>query len=130
GFRLAGKPGRDAGKDPKIRWSQSAGKTLMNTANLQLEGLYLALASINNLLVRKGLLTVEEIDEALRRAEANALGDDRSTEDWRPANRDAVCFPIRFLQLANNSGSATETPTFSELAKMVGETKRPYNDML
>ncbi|MBA3447362.1 MAG: hypothetical protein H0T56_07105 [Pseudaminobacter sp.] len=102
----------------------------MNTANLQLEGLYLAIASLNNVLVAKGLLTVEEIDAALRRAEANAIGDDRSVEELSPANRDAVCFPIRLLQLANNSQSESEIPTFSELAKMVGETKRPYNDML
>jgi hypothetical protein len=102
----------------------------MNTANLQLEGLYLAIASINSALVRKGLLTVEEIDTALRRAEANAVGEDRLTEDLSPANRDAVCFPIRLLQLANNSQSEGEIPQFSELARLVGETKRPYNDQM
>lgn len=102
----------------------------MNTANLQLEGLYMAIASINSALVRKGLLSVEEIDTALRRAEANAVGEDRLTEDLSPANRDAVCFPIRLLQLANNAGSEGDIPQFSELAKMVGETKRRYNDQL
>ena len=102
----------------------------MNTANLQLEGLYLAIASINSALVRKGLLTVEEIDMALRRAEANASGEDRLTEDLSPANRDAVCFPIRLLQIANNSQAEGEIPQFSELARLVGETKRPYNDQM
>ncbi|MGB3386437.1 MAG: hypothetical protein WBA88_00485 [Pseudaminobacter sp.] len=102
----------------------------MNTANLQLEGLYLAIASINNLLVSKGILSVEEIDTALRRAEANATSDENIVEVMSPANRDAVCFPIRFLQLANNSGSEHEIPSFSELARMVGQTKEPYNDQM
>jgi len=102
----------------------------MNTANLQLEGLYLAIAAINNLLVSKGVVTQEEIDRALRIAEATATGEDRLVEDLSPANRDAVAFPIRFLQMANNSASADGTPAFSELARLVGETKTPYNDQL
>ncbi|MER9744670.1 hypothetical protein [Mesorhizobium sp. M0187] len=43
----------------------------MNVANLQLEGLMMAVASINNLLVHKGLLSIDEIDTALRKAEAS-----------------------------------------------------------
>ena len=100
----------------------------MNTANLQLEGLYLAVAAINNLLVRKGVLTREEIDLALRTAEATAVGDDRLVEEFRPANRDAVAFPLRLLQLANHSAGTDGTVSFSELARMVGETKPQYND--
>lgn len=101
----------------------------MNTANLQLEGLCLAVAAINRALVAKGLLSQDEIDQALRRAEVAVSGDDRFAEQLSPANRDAVCFPIRLLQIANSSGA--ETPwSFSHLAKLVGETKRPYNDQM
>ncbi|KXF77794.1 hypothetical protein ATN84_08550 [Paramesorhizobium deserti] len=101
----------------------------MNTANLQLEGLCLAVASVNHLLVSKGLLSQGEIDTALRKAEAAIVGDERITGQLSPANRDAVCFPIRLLQLANNAGA--DTPwSFSHLAKLVGETKRPYNDQI
>jgi len=100
----------------------------MNTANLQLEGLYLVVASLNNALVRKGLLTRDEIDLALRRAEETAIDDDRATEDLSPANRDAIAFPARLLALANRSASADEIPGFAELARMVGSTKTPYND--
>jgi hypothetical protein len=100
----------------------------MNTANLQLEGLYLAIASVNNALVKKGLLTRDEIDLALRRAEQTAIGDDRMVEDMRASNRDAVAFPARLLALANRMASADEISTFSELARMVGSTKEPYND--
>jgi len=102
----------------------------MNTANLQLEGLYLSIAAINNALVQKGLLTREEVDAALRRAEQIALGDDRNVEDLSPSNREAVAFSPRLLAMANNMASETETPPFSELARMVGETKSPANDRL
>lgn len=100
----------------------------MNTANLQLEGLYLAVAALNDLLVKKDVLSREEIDTALRTAEATAVGDDRLVEEFSPANRDAVAFPIRLLQIANNSADGEGTPSFSELARMVGETKPAYND--
>ncbi|PRD40656.1 hypothetical protein C5748_25665 [Phyllobacterium phragmitis] len=101
----------------------------MNTANLQLEGLCLAVASVNRLLVAKGILSQSEIDTALRKAESAIVGDERITEQLSPANRDAVCFPIRLLQLANSAGADT-TWSFSHLAKLVGETKRPYNDQI
>ncbi|MBJ6987763.1 MULTISPECIES: hypothetical protein [unclassified Devosia] len=100
----------------------------MNVSNLQLQGLYLAIASINNTLVAKGIISREEIDLALRRAEQSALGDDRLREDLTPASRDAVAFPARLLLLANNSASETDVMTFSELAKMVGQTKGHYPD--
>jgi len=100
----------------------------MNVANLQLQGLYLALAAINNALVAKGLLTREEIGTALERAEQIALGDDRIFEDLTPASRDAVAFPLRFLTLANASATETGTLDFSELARLVGQTKGHYPD--
>lgn len=41
----------------------------MNTANLQLEGLYLVVAALIEALVSKGVLSREDVDEALKRAE-------------------------------------------------------------
>jgi hypothetical protein len=102
----------------------------MNVANLQLEGLMMAVASLNNVLVHKGLLSIDEIDTALRKAEASVTGDERTYEDMSPANRDAICFPIRLLMAANNSQGEFDVPPFSELAKMVGKTKEPYNDQM
>jgi hypothetical protein len=102
----------------------------MNVANLQLEGLLMAIASINNVLVQKGLLTVDEVDVALRKAEASLAGDQRLYEDMSPANRDAVCFPLRFLQLANRSQSELSVVPFAELTRMVARTKAPYNDQM
>ena len=102
----------------------------MNVANLQLEGLLMALASINDVLVRKGVLTVDEIDQALRKAEAGILGDERSQEDLSPSNRDAACFPIRLLQHANLGQSETTVQSFAALARRVGRAKQPYNDQM
>ena len=100
----------------------------MNTANLQLEGLYLVIASLNNALIKKGVFSRDEIDLALRRAEETAIGDDRVTGDIRSSNRDAIAFPARLLALANRTASETEISTFSELARLVGSTKQPSND--
>lgn len=100
----------------------------MNVANLQLQGLYLAIAAINNALVEKGLLSREEIDRALVAAEQAAMGDDRIAEDLNPASRDAIAFPMRFLLLANKHGNQEAMAGFTELARMVGATKGHYND--
>jgi hypothetical protein len=99
----------------------------MNPANLQLEGLVMAMAAVNRLLVRKGLLARDEIDFALRQAEASVNSEDKSQE-LSPANRDAVAFPLRLLRLANSADPDDEFPSFTGLAKQVGETKEPYND--
>jgi hypothetical protein len=94
----------------------------MNTGNLQLEGLYLAIAALMDLLVGKGLLTTEEIDNALGKAEGTAL-DDPHLVQMSESNRDAVAFPIRLLRLSNQSSSGSGTVPFSELARLVGQTK-------
>ena len=98
----------------------------MNPANLQLEGLYLVLAALNQTLVDKGLLEKSDIDLALKKAEQAALGEDRAMEDLSPAQRDAIAFPSRLLQLANTSQA--HTLSFYELARQVGQTKPAYND--
>ena len=94
----------------------------MNTANLQLEGLYLCIASLSNALVAKGVMSRDEIDAALASAQQSALTDFRADE-LSDSNRDAVAFPARVLRAMNDSASATEIPSFSEIAKLVGQTK-------
>lgn len=68
----------------------------MNTANLQMEGLLLALAALCDTLKRKHLLDADEIAAALERAEAGAS---RASGLSEP-NIEAIRFPIRFLRLA------------------------------
>ncbi|TKT74394.1 hypothetical protein [Aquamicrobium sp. LC103] len=102
----------------------------MNVANLQLEGLLMAIAAVNQILVRKGVVDFKEIDVALSKVEAALTGDERVYEDMSPANRDAVCFPVRLLRMANNSQGDGNMPTFAELTRTVARTKEPYNDQM
>jgi hypothetical protein len=92
----------------------------MNTANLQLEGLYTALAALIDLGKHKGLVSADEVDAALARAEDAAAAD---RPDLPPANLEAVCFPIRLLRLANQEATGTALARFSGLARRVGEDK-------
>lgn len=93
----------------------------MNTANLQLEGLLLAIASLVELLERKGIASRDEIDASLAEAEHNAgSGPGRQTE-LSPSNVDAICFPIRFLRTALREPGSGKT--FAQLATAVGQTK-------
>ena len=92
----------------------------MNTANLQLEGLTMAIASISQALVEKGLLTHEELAASLVRAEeASRTEHGRELSD---ANRAAILFPIRVLLLANEAGARGERFSFSACAERVGRS--------
>jgi hypothetical protein len=71
---------------------------------------------------------MDDLDLALRQVEASLTGDERMYEEMSPANRDAVCFPICLLLAANNALGETDIPLFSQLAKIVGQTKGRYND--
>ncbi len=55
----------------------------MKVANLQLQGLLMAIASINNVLVQKGILSIDEIDTALHKAETNLTSEELSTKTCR-----------------------------------------------
>jgi hypothetical protein len=96
----------------------------MNPANLQLEGLLLAVESLQRLLIDKGFIGAGEVDHALHKAEASLTGEERMQE-LSPSNRDAAVFPLRFLRQAL---TRDEAPGFAEIAKRVGETKPLYND--
>jgi hypothetical protein len=100
----------------------------MNVANLQLQGLIMAVAAINNALVHRGVLSVDDVDLALQKAEQALTGEERFYEDLPQANRDAVCFPIRLLQAANHSQGETDVESFGELARLVGQTKEQFGD--
>ena len=93
----------------------------MNTANLQLEGLLLAVSNLIEMLRRKGLVTQQEIEETLN----EALGAARRDADGRnisPAQGAGMEFPIRFLLTATNLSDGPPQ-TFSEVAAMIGETR-------
>lgn len=91
----------------------------MNTANPQLEGLYLAFAAINRLLVDKGLVRHSEIEKVLQDAEQIVL-DDKHPLTVSQSHQKAVAFPIRILLLANEAAEKGESFGFEDLAREVG----------
>lgn len=91
----------------------------MNTANLQLEGLLLAVSRVLETLREKGVLVQQEIEAALQEAD-EAAARDAAGRNITPAQGAAMRFPIRFLLTATNLKDGP-APTFSELATMIGE---------
>ena len=96
----------------------------MNTANLQLEGLLMAVNGLTHLLCQKGVVTREEVDDALKMAETAAQRDGGRRGEISSSNVEAVLFPIRFLRAANAHTAAGDGPGFSELAASVGHSTR------
>ncbi len=92
----------------------------MNTANLQLAGLCMAVAALTELIKEKGMAAADEIDVALARAEQAALS---GKEELPPANIEAVSFPIRLLRLANRTSFTGHPLPFNELARRLGQAK-------
>lgn len=91
----------------------------MNTANLQLQGLVMAVASIADTLVQRGVLTHQNLSAALGQAEKLiAENDDHDLSD---ANRAATLFPIHVLTLANQASQRGKKFSFSDYAELVGK---------
>lgn len=95
----------------------------MNTANLQLEGVYAVLAALIGALRDKGVMHSGEIDRLLADVEQSLASDPRRSNDMREANVEAICFPARFLRLALQDSSVGEPFSFVQLASRVGQTK-------
>lgn len=96
----------------------------MNTANLQLEGLLLALAAVVGTLRRKGVLSDAELDAALNEAEAAVTTDEARPGGLSTANVEAVLFPIRYLRTASRGLPEDAVLPFSRTATKVGQSKR------
>jgi hypothetical protein len=93
----------------------------MNTANLQLEGMLLAMYALLDAIKRKGLLNEQEIEEALRQAEITAKAEVGDRTELSKSNGEAICFPIRFLRKANEIAAGMED--FATITQLVAETK-------
>jgi hypothetical protein len=93
----------------------------MNTGNLQLEGLYLALAAMMDLMVKRGLLERAALQGALAAAEETAARD-ADARRLSAANSEAMLFPIKLLRLATEL-PRDGVPRFADLAREIGESK-------
>lgn len=95
----------------------------MNTANLQLEGVLMAMAALCRLMREKGMVDEREIDAALSDAEEMLAQDTLRPEQLSPANVEAMKFPLRFLREANRC-METDSFAYSKIALVVGRTRR------
>jgi hypothetical protein len=95
----------------------------MNTANLQLEGVYAVLAALFSALREKGVCNDQEIDQLLAGVEKALASDPQRPTELRGANIDAICFPARFLRHALQASSEGQHLSFAQLASRVGQTK-------
>lgn len=93
----------------------------MNTANLQLEGLLVALTHIIGALQRKGLLDHQEVVHALTEAEAMARAHADRGGQLREANQNAILFPIRYLMEA--TGAEAEDKSYRVITADIGREK-------
>jgi hypothetical protein len=94
----------------------------MNTANLQMEGLLLALGSLLRSLKAKGLLSEAEIEAMLREAARRGEEDPGRPGQLSAANVEAMLFPVRFLQEDLRSGEPADP--YSTIAARVGRSKQ------
>ncbi|MDB5558351.1 MAG: hypothetical protein JWQ36_1285 [Enterovirga sp.] len=99
----------------------------MNTANLQLEGVYAAIAALMTALRAKNLLSEGEIDAALAGAEQSLVKDGARPAELSAANLDAIQFPLRLLRLANARAARGEDCSFAGLAAEVGRSKPDHD---
>ena len=99
----------------------------MNTANLQLAGVYAILAAMISVMREKHLLSEPELERLLSGVEASLAADPLHRAEFSHANVDAICFPTRFLRLALQATSEGEQPSFAQLAARVGLTKPDHN---
>jgi len=99
----------------------------MNTANLQLEGVLMAMAALCRLMREKGIADDLEIDSALREAEEMLATDGLRPEQLSAANVEAMKFPLRFLREANRCVEG-DGFAYTKIATAVGRTRRSVPD--
>ncbi len=97
----------------------------MNTANLQLEGLLVAMSTVLRVATQGGLVQSGQVSSLLDAAEKQILADSGRTESLTPAQVDAICFPIRYLRAA--AAQPDQSLRFTDIAAEVHRTKPPHS---
>ncbi|MDZ5699044.1 MULTISPECIES: hypothetical protein [Phyllobacteriaceae] len=95
----------------------------MNTANLQMEGVLMAMSALCRIMREKEIASSEEIDTALAEAEAVLAADRLRPEKISHANVEAVLFPLRFLREANRREAPGTSAAYTEIATRVGRRR-------
>ncbi len=91
----------------------------MNTANMQLEGVYAVLAALFHALRDKAVLSDAEIDHMLAEVERSIASDVERPAEVRSSNVDAMCFPVRFLRTSLRASAQGQRPSFAQVAAQI-----------
>jgi hypothetical protein len=95
----------------------------MNTANLQLEGVYAVLAALLQALLDKKVLSEDELGLMLAEVERAIVADAGRPIEVRASNVEAMCFPIRFLRSSLQASSQGQRPSFAEVITRIRATR-------
>jgi hypothetical protein len=100
----------------------------MNTANLQLEGVYFVLAALIEALIAKGVVQKSEMVALLSEVERRIGADKSRPAEIRDANVEAALFPARFLKSALRAASEGGKPSFADVVSLIKETRRQQEE--
>lgn len=95
----------------------------MNTANLQLEGVYAMLAALLHALRDKAVLSDAEIDRLLTDVERDIASDVERPVEVRNSNVEAMCFPVRFLRTSLRASALGRRPSFAQVAAQIKQSR-------
>jgi hypothetical protein len=95
----------------------------MNTANLQLEGVYAVLAALLHALRDKAVMSDAEIDHLLTEVERDIASDAARPAEVRSSNIDAMCFPVRFLRTSLRASAEGRRPSFAQVAAQIKQLR-------
>jgi hypothetical protein len=98
-------------------------RATMNTANLQLEGVYAVLATLLHALRDKAILSDAEIDHMLAEVERDIASDTERPVEVRSSNIDAMCFPVRFLRTSLRASAQGQRPSFAQVAAQIKQLR-------
>jgi hypothetical protein len=87
----------------------------MNTANLQLEGVYAVLAALLQALLDKKVLSEDELGQMFSEIERGITSDSDRPAEVRASNVEAMRFPVLFLKSALQASSQGQRPSFAEV---------------
>lgn len=95
----------------------------MNTANLQLEGVYIVLVALLEALMAKGQFKRNELVSILGQAERWIASDPSRPSEIRDSNMEAIAFPARFLKTALKASADGRTPSFAEIVALIKQNR-------
>ena len=95
----------------------------MNTANMQLEGVYAVLAALLQGLRDKSILSEAEIGVMLTEVEREIASGGGRPVEVRAANVEAMRFPVRYLRHSLQASAQGQKPTFAQIAASIGRER-------